>query len=64
MKDTNLQEKLGVFVEGDMLMTRDKQMCVPNLDSLRYKITLEEHEPPDAGHFGKERTLAQLRKQW
>ena len=31
---------------------------------LRYKLVLENHEPPYAGHFGRNRTEAELRKRW
>ena len=31
---------------------------------LRFKLVLEAHEPPFAGHFGRVRTESELRKQW
>ena len=64
LADTELQRRLGLTKEGGLLKTLQGQRCVPHDKVLRFKLALEGHEPPLAGHFGIRRTLRQVAFHW
>ena len=47
-----------------LLQRSDGVLWVPNEAVLRFKLVLEAHEPPYAGHFGRNRTEAEVRERW
>ena len=53
---------LGVHEQGGTLMTNEGALYIPHDDVLRFKLALEAHEPPFAGHFERKRTMSMLRQ--
>ena len=51
LKSPDILEKLELKEREGLLVTPLSQVCVPNDVVLRYKLMLEAHEPPFAGHF-------------
>ena len=43
---------------------KDGRFWVPQDELLRFKLVLEAHEPPFAGHFGTTRTEAEVLRKW
>ena len=50
--------------EAGLLQRDDGTLWVPNDRVLRYKLVLEAHEPPYAGHYGWNHTEAEVRSRW
>ena len=59
------QREVGVVLTRlGLLETLDGRLCVPNDESLRFKIVLEAHEPLFAGHFSVQKTLQHVKRYW
>ena len=53
VEDADARKVLDFHVNKQgALETRDHRVCVPNDDTLRYKLVLEAYEPLYSGHFG------------
>ena len=65
LQEPDTQRQVGVRARDGLLVTVSHgQVCVPSDDILCYKLALEAHEPPFAGHFSADKTLAQAKRYW
>ena len=73
LKDPKYQEvlqshdiltKLELVAREGLIVTPLGQVCVPHNVVLRYKLMLEAHEPPFAGHFCVDKILAHAKRYW
>ena len=64
LKSPDLLERLELKKREGLLVTPLGQVCVPHDMVLRYKLMLEAHEPPFAGHFCVDKTLAHAKRYW
>ena len=64
LKSPDLLERLELKEREGLLVTPLGQVCVPHDVVLRYKLMLEAHEPPFAGHFCVDKTLAHAKRYW
>ena len=67
-KDVKYAALLNKPPEGqearDGLLWLGKRLCVPNDAALRTKLLAEMHDTPTGGHFGRDKTLAALKKRF
>ena len=64
-QDPLARAQLKLTPQATGLLQREDGTCwVPDDDLLHFKLTLEAHEPPFAGHFGQKRTEDEVRKNW
>ena len=64
LKSPDILEKLELRERQGLIVTPLEQVCVPLDVVLRYKLMLEAHEPPFAGHFCVDKTLANAKRSW
>jgi transposase InsO family protein len=59
-----LTKNLQVWSVRDDLLYHEGKLCIPNEESVRQEILRRYHDDPLAGHFGREKTLELLRRQY
>ena len=62
--DESLQLQLGVSARRELLFTNKDQIYVPNDKALRFKLILELHDSPFAGHWSLEKTIQLIQRNY
>jgi hypothetical protein len=63
-QDLHMSAKTAFQIKPSGLIYRDQRICIPNDDSIKQQLLREHHDTRVAGHLGRDKTAALLRRHY